>query len=66
MARFDLTDFEWSVVQPLLPNKPHGVPQRDPPRGSAQESQASGYVGFRVRVQIGLRRRSGTQLFPPR
>ena len=26
MARFDLTDFEWSVMQPLLPNKPRGVP----------------------------------------
>jgi transposase len=25
MARFDLTDFEWSVIQPLLPNKPRGV-----------------------------------------
>ena len=24
MARFDLTDFEWSVIQPLLPNKPRG------------------------------------------
>lgn len=24
--RFDLTDFEWSVIQPLLPNKPRGVP----------------------------------------
>ena len=21
MARFDLTDFEWSVIQPLLPTK---------------------------------------------
>ena len=21
MARFDLTDFEWSVIQPLLPNE---------------------------------------------
>ena len=27
MARFDLTDFEWSVIQPLLPNKPRGVPR---------------------------------------
>ncbi len=27
MARFDLTDFEWSVIEPLLPNKPHGVPR---------------------------------------
>ena len=29
MARFDLTDFEWSVMQPLLPNKPRGVPRVD-------------------------------------
>ena len=27
MARFDLTDFEWSVIAPLLPNKPRGVPR---------------------------------------
>ena len=27
MARFDLSDFEWSVIQPLLPNKPCGVPR---------------------------------------
>jgi transposase len=25
MARFDLTDFEWSVIQSLLPNKPRGA-----------------------------------------
>jgi transposase len=24
MARFDLTDFEWSVVYPLSPRKPRG------------------------------------------
>ena len=29
MARFDLTDFEWSVIQPLLPNKARGVPRVD-------------------------------------
>ena len=29
MARFDLTDFEWAVIQPLLPNKPRGVPRVD-------------------------------------
>lgn len=23
--RFDLTDFEWTVIQPLVPNKPRGV-----------------------------------------
>jgi len=25
--RFDLTDFEWSFIQPLLPNKPRSVPR---------------------------------------
>src|ERR1700678_3139296 len=29
MARFDLTDFEWSVIAPLLPNKVRGVPRVD-------------------------------------
>lgn len=24
MARFDLTDIEWGLIQPLLPNKPRG------------------------------------------
>ena len=27
MGRYDLTDFEWSIIQPLLPNKPRGVPR---------------------------------------
>lgn len=29
MARFDLTDFEWGLIQPLLPNKPRGVARVD-------------------------------------
>ena len=29
MARYDLTDFEWKVIQPLLPNKPRGVKRVD-------------------------------------
>jgi|GEM_PF-2131257 hypothetical protein len=29
MARFDLTDFEWSVMQPLLPNKRRGIAHLD-------------------------------------
>ncbi len=29
MARFDLTDFEWSVIQPLLPTKVRGVKRAD-------------------------------------
>lgn len=27
--RYELTDFEWSVIQPLLPNKSRGVPRVD-------------------------------------
>ena len=27
MARFDLTDTEWAIIGPLLPNKPRGVPR---------------------------------------
>jgi len=29
MSRYDLTDFEWCVIEPLLPNKPRGVPRVD-------------------------------------
>ena len=29
MARYDLSDFEWSVIEPVLPNKPRGVPRVD-------------------------------------
>ena len=29
MSRYDLTDFEWRVIEPLLPNKPRDVPRVD-------------------------------------
>ena len=29
MARFDLTDFEWDAIQPLLPTKVRGVKRAD-------------------------------------
>lgn len=29
MSRYDLTEFEWRVIAPLLPNKPRGVPRDD-------------------------------------
>ncbi len=29
MARFDLSDSEWAMIAPLLPNKPRGVPRVD-------------------------------------
>ena len=27
--RYELTDFEWSIISPLLPNKPRGVARAD-------------------------------------
>jgi transposase len=27
--RYELSDFEWSIIAPLLPNKPRGVPRAD-------------------------------------
>jgi len=29
MARYEMSEFEWSVIQPVLPNKPRGVPRVD-------------------------------------
>lgn len=29
MSQYDLTDPEWRVIEPLLPNKPRGVPRVD-------------------------------------
>ena len=29
MSRYDLSEFEWRVIEPLLPNKPRGVPRVD-------------------------------------
>jgi transposase len=25
--RYELIDFEWSIIKPLLPNKPRGLPR---------------------------------------
>lgn len=29
VRRHEITDFEWSIIQPLLPNKARGVPRAD-------------------------------------
>ena len=29
MKRYDLTDFQWSMIEPLLPNEPRGIPRVD-------------------------------------
>jgi transposase len=31
--RYELSDYEWSVIKPMLPNKPRGVPRVDDRRG---------------------------------
>jgi transposase len=36
MARYELTEFEWKVILPLLPNKPRGVPRVDDRRVTAR------------------------------
>ena len=33
MARFDLTDFEWGVIQPLLPTKVRAVKRANDRKG---------------------------------
>ena len=29
MSRFDMSDFEWRIIEPLLPNKPRGITRVD-------------------------------------
>ena len=29
LRRYELSDFEWSIIEPLLPNKPRGVARSD-------------------------------------
>ena len=29
LRHYELSDFEWSIMEPLLPNKPRGVPRAD-------------------------------------
>jgi transposase len=30
--RYELSDYEWSLIRPMLPNKPRGIPRVDDPR----------------------------------
>ena len=27
--RYDLSDYEWGIIKPMLPNKPRGIPRMD-------------------------------------
>ena len=55
MGRYDLTDFEWRVIEPLLPNKPRGVPrvlENQPDSPLANQSLA--YRSFPLRSRGGI------------
>jgi transposase len=30
--RYELSDYEWNVIKPMLPNKPRGIPRVDDQR----------------------------------
>jgi transposase len=48
MGRYDLTDFDWRVIEPLLPDKPKGVPHvrycRAMKRGSRVNGRSAGVM----------------------
>ena len=53
--RYELSDFEWSIIEPLLPNKPRGVPR------SEQQKLSEGHAeGFFV-----ARRKTLTYMIQP-
>ena len=58
MGRYDLTDSEWRVIEPLLPNKPRGVPRGDDRRvlkhllGSAIRCQHAHRYGAGPETQV--------------
>jgi len=52
MSRYDLADFEWRVIEPLLPNKP----QRGRP--GAGDRQETGWLYVRPKS---MRGRAGTK-----
>mgnify|MGYP000996771987 CR=1 FL=1 len=50
MSQYDLTDFEWRVIAPLLPNKPRGVPRVDGRRVTARYDKLA--ENFLAMVQL--------------
>ena len=57
MARYDLTEFEWKTIEPLLPNKPRGIL----PPGRRPSSAQWHLLGLAVRRAVG---RSAGTLWP--
>ena len=57
--RYELSDYEWSVIRPMLPNKPRGVPRVDDRRTLTASS------GFCDQVRRGAICRRASVLIPP-
>ena len=62
MSRSELTDFEWHVIAPLLPNKPQGVPRADDRRvlNGILWVLRTGHRGVTSRSATGLGRPAAT------
>jgi len=43
--RYDLTDFEWSVIEPLLPTKRRGVKSKNCTEGANQTAASERDLG---------------------
>jgi transposase len=41
--RYALTDYEWTAIKPMLPNKPRGVP-----RGKRPTRSQWNFLGFAI------------------
>ena len=50
--RYELSDFEWSIIEPLLPNKPRGVPRAD-------DRKVLNGIYWRLRTGLALGRHPG-------
>ena len=58
MALFDLTDFEWSVIQPLLPARSRGVARVDDRRVLERDILAFADRGAAEPHRMGLNQRA--------
>ena len=56
--RYELTDYEWAAIKPMLPNKPRGVPRVN------DRASSTASFGSYVRVRHGAIYRRTTGLTP--
>ena len=61
--RYELSDYEWSVIRPMLPNKPRGIPRVDGPAHS--QWHLLGPALRRTMARSARRLRSSNDLLQP-